>query len=455
MRGGVHALAALAASCACSGTSGTIEVSLTTAPASTILDGVDTLRVTITDPPSVTTAARGSDGFDLFVSFDAVETSGEIIVEGLDGSGTTIAVGQTPPFPLDAVTADVVVYMAAPRTFAAAPLALDTALSGVTVVPLTYGGLLAGGRDATGSASSDLGVYNAFDHSFTAGLPLPAPRSDMAGGVGTSGLVYLFGGNDDAGSATSSLLRFDTTVSPNGAYTGSNTFAGFERAGQSMQVDGIETFVISGMPALDLIGDDASGSDTISARTDLPFAPPQGASVVGSDDTQIVVFAGSGAGSSGCVRLHSSVVDALAIAGAARTAHAMIALANGKVAIVGGALAGTPTLDAVIIDATAGTATTTTGALSTARLGAAAATTSRYVIVAGGSDGSGGVVETADILDATTLALIATIPMVVGRTGAAALALPNDQVLVVGGLDATGMPSDLIELFTPDAPPTN
>ena len=168
-----------------------------------------------------------------------------------------------------------------------------------------------------------------------------------------------------------------------------------------------------------------------------------------------MVFAGSGAGSTGCERLHdATTVDALTIAGAARTAHAVVALAaTGKLAIVGGALAGTPARDAVIADPTAGTSTTVTSALSTARLHAAIAATARYIVVAGGSDGSGAVSATADILDGTTLALVATIPMVVGRTGASAVALPNEQVLVVGGLDATGAPSDLIELFTPDAPP--
>jgi hypothetical protein len=47
------------------------------------------------------------------------------------------------------------------------------------------------------------------------------------------------------------------------------------------------------------------------------------------------------------------------------------------------------------------------------------------------------------------LAPIATLPLAVARTGATALALPNDQVLVVGGVDASGGPIATLELFTP------
>ncbi|NVB83058.1 MAG: hypothetical protein HOV81_32065, partial [Kofleriaceae bacterium] len=43
-----------------------------------------------------------------------------------------------------------------------------------------------------------------------------------------------------------------------------------------------------------------------------------------------------------------------------------------------------------------------------------------------------------------------TVPLVVPRTAARAIALPNDQILLVGGTDANGAPIATIELFTPE-----
>ena len=444
------ALGVAAGAGACTGTSGTVQLALTTAPGSTVLDAAQTLRLTITAPRTVTEATRASDGsFDLAIDIDATQTTGAVVVEGLDATGATIAVGESPPFPLSAISAKVVVYMAAPRSFGAAPLALDAARDGVTVVALPYGGVLAGGRDAAGAATDELHIYNAFDHTLAAGKALPLIRSDMTGALGTSGLVYLFGGRDGPGAATGTLWRFDPTQAPDGAYTDLGTHADLARAGQVALLVDTEEFVISGAPALDLAGVDG----TLTARADLAMAPATAAGVLASDGVRTVVFAGAAAGGGGVTRLRNGVVDTLQVTGAARTDHAVVGLANGKVAIVGGLLAGAPTLDALVLDAATGTATTVTGALSTPRLAPTAVATRRYVVVAGGTDAAGAVISTADVLDATTLALVATVPMVVGRTGAAALALPNEQILFVGGRDATGAPSDLIELFTPDAPP--
>jgi hypothetical protein len=71
------------------------------------------------------------------------------------------------------------------------------------------------------------------------------------------------------------------------------------------------------------------------------------------------------------------------------------------------------------------------------------------VVVAGGTDGAGAVVGTAEVFDAATLAPRAVVPMVVPRTGAVARPLDSGQVLIVGGRDALGAPVATVELFTP------
>jgi len=57
-------LAALAL-CACTGTVGTIDLRLTTAPDSHVLDAVQRLRVTITNPRQVVEAGRSGSGFSI------------------------------------------------------------------------------------------------------------------------------------------------------------------------------------------------------------------------------------------------------------------------------------------------------------------------------------------------------------------------------------------------------
>src|SRR5262249_46459162 len=125
----VKALAALAALCSCGGSGGTIQVSLVTAPDSHLLDAVQKLRVTLTQPRQVVVADRSGSGFDLALEFDAVTDSGALIVEGFDASGRLVACGQSPKFPVAGVSARVAVYLAAPISIALAPVALGGARS--------------------------------------------------------------------------------------------------------------------------------------------------------------------------------------------------------------------------------------------------------------------------------------------------------------------------------------
>src|SRR5579871_5977572 len=95
------ALAALAALAAACGNSGTLSVSLVTAPGSTVLDSVETLDVTLTDPLTTVSATREGSGFSLSFQLDATDAAGQLIVQGLDAGGNVVAVGESPPFPLD------------------------------------------------------------------------------------------------------------------------------------------------------------------------------------------------------------------------------------------------------------------------------------------------------------------------------------------------------------------
>src|SRR5262249_44774172 len=137
--------------------------------------------------------------------------------------------------------------------------------------------------------------------------------------------------------------------------------------------------------------------------------------------------------------------------GSVRVGHAITQIADGKVLVLGGGDGTTLTPDAIVV--TAGvtpSAAVMPNVLATPCKDFALAATSKYVLAAGGLAQDGSTLTDAVVLDATTLAPVATLPMVVPRSGAVALALQNDQILVIGGVDATGAPTGVLELFTPD-----
>jgi hypothetical protein len=151
--------------------------------------------------------------------------------------------------------------------------------------------------------------------------------------------------------------------------------------------------------------------------------------VLASDGAVTTIFAGP----AGIVRFRADVFDTLATTD--QTGASVAALPDGRVIVACG------TSGSVVIDAATGDSQPASlPAIPTP--GCALAATSRELVVVDGA--------AAEIYDATTLAPVATAPLVVPRTGATAVALPNDQVLIAGGVDATSAPITTLELFTPD-----
>lgn len=421
----------------CGGGVGTVNVSLTTAPGSHVLDAVETLQLTITNPHQVTTAHRtASGGFDIVIDQAANSAVGSLIVEGLDGSGATVAVGQSPPFPFGGIDAKVVIYMAAPNSVGLAPAMLTPARSHLAVGALNYGAIFAGGKNAAGAPSDAVAIYNSFDHTLTGGAALPAPRSGLVLGVGAHGAVYLFGGDDASGNVTGTTWRFDTTAPPNGSYTDFGDKSGFGRADETMVPIGSDQFLITGTPAAELAGLDGS----MTARTEVASLPQAGAATLGTDGSIGAVFAGD----TGIVWFHGGAFTE--ITPMTKPGSRVVALPGGKLAVVCGS-----DTTAWRIDAATGAVEMFPSIPTTTTQSCAAAATSRYLVLAGGSVGAvpAGTVE---VYDATTLAPVATATLAVPRTGASAIALPDDQVMIVGGTDGSGAPVDAIELFTPAAP---
>ncbi len=410
---------------ACAGETGTIQLELTTAPGSTVLDGVQRLRVTLTDPPVVVEAPRIDDGFDLLIDVEATGTAGVLVVEGFDAGGAVVATGASPPFGVSGIDARVVVYIAAPLTIGSAPVALPAARLGVGSTPLTYGFALAGGETVDGTRSDSIFIYNSFDHTLVAGIAMPAPKSFQTLATGSNNGVYLFGGLGGDGAPTGSLWRFDTNVQPSGAFSVGADAVDLARAKVTAIPLTPEHFVISGAPPINL------DFGVATARTDIPVLA-SGAGLV-LDDRGIGVFSGAPV-----TRLEDDVFEPYPVS----------TVADATAAIVGtAAVFTTDTTNLLVLDP--GKATdpgSNVDALSVIRHRPAIAATALHVVVAGGTDDGGVPIATADILDAITLERITTVPCV-ARSGASAYALPNGQIAIVGGEPA----NDVIELFTPPA----
>src|SRR6185369_2398123 len=96
-------------------------------------------------------------------------------------------------------------------------------------------------------------------------------------------------------------------------------------------------------------------------------------------------------------------------AGAARTGHGAAVGADGVVTLVGGTIDDVLATTAVHLDVAARRYTELPAALATPRMDAAVAQVGNHILVAGGTDAAGAVLADAEVLDAATLARVATI----------------------------------------------
>lgn len=420
---------------ACASPGATLDVALAVAPGSHLLDDVQTLRLVITNPHRVTTATRDNGRFSVSIIVEATGASTSMIVDGLDAAGTVIATGASPAFPLGTVDTHVTIYMSAPNAIAAAPVQLAAARDQLGVAALSYGAIIAGGRARDGAPSDAVAIYNVFDHSLATGVVMPGPRTGIAVAGEGARYVYFVGGRDASGMPTGTVWRFDTDAAPNGAVDDWGD-RGFARAGQTALPIGDGHFLISGTPAVDLSASDA----TVTARPDIAALPPSSAAVTGGDGGAVAIFVDGNA----VTRFRNNAFDAVDAPAAKRDGANVVGLPGGKVAIVCG------DGDAVRLDPVTGQSEIFAAVPSSRRTGCAVAATSRHIVIAGGTAiATGSIATTAEIYDATTLAPVATVPLVVPRTGAQAIALPNDQILISSGLDATSAPTAVLELFTP------
>lgn len=432
------ALALLAS--ACFGSTGTVSVSLVTAPGSTVLDSVQRIRLTLSDPRTQVEAVRSGGRFSLALEVPADGERGHITVEGFDSAERLVAYGQSPDFTVGPIDARVVVYVAAPLSVGVAPVKLATARFEVGSGPLRYGAVIAGGRGNDNSARGELEIYNAYDHTLTRGLDLPQPRAGVAVASTLDGAVYLVGGASTDGAAQGGVWRFDTNVAPAGSW-GELPSTAAPRAGERALPMSVTEFLLTGPPAV------LNVAQGLAAALTSPLSMPRAAATAVVGGKAIAVGVGARV-----VRYRDNAFDELTAPAALRTGHVVVSTADGQIAVLAGEQAGELSRDAVKIDPQSGAVTVVPEALAVARKNPAVARAGRYIVLAGGVSETGAILASAEVLDSQTLAHVALVPMSMPRAAAVAEPLPNEQVLILGGIDGRGRATDVLELFTPGPP---
>jgi hypothetical protein len=414
-----------------------------TAPNSTLMDSVAKIRMTLTQPRKVVEAEReAGGGFDLSLEVTVDGGNSALLLEGFDENERLIAYGSSPPFAVNPTDASLSIYLAPPLSMGEAPARLTLGRSEIGVATLPYGAVFVGGRDNGNTPRAELEIYNAYNHSLVRGLDLPAARAGAAVGTVVDGRTFIVGGKNADGTVASGGWQFNTTVPPSGAYADILSTAAAREA-QRMVPISTGRFLITGSAPAEL---DAVVNTVTPLDLGTPTLPAEMVTVVAGAE---IIAIGAGAQ---VVRYRGGVFDQLSIPQALRNRHAVVATADGQVAVIGGALGTELTADVVKIDPVSGAGTVLPGVLSTPRTRAAVARAGSYIVVAGGVSGDGEVLGDAELLDATTLANVGIIPLVGPRLGSEAVSLPNGQVLLVGGIAGNGLPTPILELFTGEPP---
>ena len=472
MRPRLHVLALAALLCACKNQSGDVQLSIVAPAGPSPFLGLAQVRLTVRHPgnPDVKTGPVSADGaISLDLQLAATGASADVVLEGLDASGTVKVRGRVPPFGLVAATGTFAIWVAPVGASSKLPITAP-ALLGHAAVPLPFGVLFAGGRGADGKPSDKVVVYDQFFLGQPAGLetgdPLPDARDGLTGvGSDSLGGVYLLGGKNAAGHAQSDLWRFDLTVAPSGLYTTIPLAnedllraARFGAAGVQLGEIGL---VVGGSadsgPADGALIVTMPSTAGVSPQVSWTMATPRlapAAAAGGTASAPIVVIAGGAVAPAPAAELFAPPPNArfTALTQASLVGASELGadtLADGRVVFAGGRNASGPLGSVFVYDPVAGSFLELPATLATPRSRATVTRVGGEVLVAGGLDAAGNVLGDAEVLDGTTLARLAVVPLADARAEHTATRLANETVLLAGGHGADGLPLASFEIYTP------
>jgi len=430
-----------------------LELSLVVPEGVDPLSGADEVRVRVTrtEGQSTTTLA---DPQALDLSFD-VEVAGEygqVLLEAYSG-GALIARGETPSFTLRPLDDAFGLLVGRAGEVSSLKTHLDAPRAAMLVAPLpSIGFLVAGGHDAAGLPSSAAEIYDHWNHTCTTlSTALPEARAEgVAVSCGSACALIALGRNRDG--LASSFLSYS------GAWAqiadGLDASLRRRRAAVAALEDG-SYLVVGGLNSTDepmnsmLRLRTGGGVEPGFTLLSQPMREARDEPAVASTGTAVVVVGGQAVeGLAGeVVYLASGETLALALGGQAPSVGAAaVALANGKVAIIGGRdPSGQLLADGWLVDPLTRDVTHVENALNVARAGHIAMVVNGQIVVIGGEDMSG-ISSSFEILSESLRSL--EVKEAPGpRAQAHAVAVGAGSFLLFGGLDATGQPVSAVGLF--------
>ena len=467
----VIAALALVGITACGGKTGTLTLNLVTSPGDDPFADAAQVRFTVgAMGEHVTTVPVSMGHFSYKVSFKPDSTTGPVVIEALNASGTVVAHGRTPYLLLSPVDqGPISAWIGRPGRVAPAAAMLPKAVTESASAYVTGLGILyAGGRDGTGAALADTAVYDVFTHGVIATSPMQKARAGGVAAPVSNVHAVVFGGATSAGFGVASavdgtLELFDPTVGigvwaalpvdtfPARAYATKTILA----QGAVLITGGIDANGAAQTSAGLVNFDGAIKLATLSGPMAAARVRHAAAAAKFPDGDGALLFGGLPAGATGLPVAERVVGQAFTAYDVGAQPNRIDATAttmpNGDILILGGSTSAGAQASGLVITPTTPSATVTPlpTALSVARAGHSASLTGNDLVVCGGADAMGAAQASCDVLDATTYARKSTVPLASARRGHTSETMETGVVVIAGGLGADGAPLASIELYTP------
>ena len=469
---------------ACGGKTGTLSLDIVVSPTDDPFADAASVRFTIGSSAYVDTETVSAGHFNLNVKQKPESTNGPVLVEALDAGGNVIAHGVSPVLTLSAMDqGPIAIWVGRPgkvATTSAAISVLTTLADGTqaaTPSPRTdmaattvtgLGVLFCGGRDVNGNALPTTAVYDVFTQAIINTSDMETARAGGLAAASTSVQAWAYGGAQSVGIGTpgtpqSTIELFDPTTGlgvwaplPTDAFTARSFPNGAVLAsGDTLITGGVDG---NGMPLNTGGLVNPSGAIRLTAIATPMAAARSGHAVAAahfSDGDGAILFGGLPVGSTLPVaeRLLGQTFAAYSLG--TTTPNLVNATAttmpNGDVLILGGQLDdGTVTSSGIVITPGVSPPTVKVQAnmLSAARAGHSATLSGSDLVVCGGADGTGTLQGSCDIIDTSSYAIKATVPLATPRRNHVSQLLETGDIVLAGGLGSDGKPTAAIELFT-------
>lgn len=421
------------------------------------LDGVDSLRVRIVPEDAsveelqdeIQRPAGGWSELDQGLDLGQVDLESAVIaIEGLDGEGGLVSAGETIAVPVTSgASGSVAAFVQRLGTSGLAP-GLSSAIAGHGAAYLEGGGvLLAGGPAGAPSARAWVYAIDMYQPIRVASMAAPRSLAELVTLGGDRALI-VGGAEDDA-----APQLFEPTSNDWSAPSRSELAGGAWPSPLVAPLPGGDALAVRDRSVLRFVAEPA-GVTRLDGELSRDVGGP-GTTLTALVGGLAVIVDADGALAFSFEGAEVDEVEIAQPAGGGRTDHAAAALSDGRLVLVGGADADGALVEAVeVYDHGPQTWTSYEGLLAgQARRGARLSMLRDGRLLLSGGEGEGGLAVDAVVIElAVEEPSVAAIPLAAPRVHHTATALPTGTVLLAGGEGADGEPLDSVEIVRPAEP---